>query len=152
MNEYNQQLATNLPLLELADTYGNCLTVSQDYEASLMAEATAEDQEVDLNSLENFLSIRKDLFALAESSLERLADQTESNKNDPNHRELNKRTRCILEEISEIESRLTVFLGDRLSKMKTTITQMQKAQPAFKRYASVGNGHNARPNRITRLE
>ena len=153
MTEQNQEMAASHPMLELVDTYSKCLAVSQDYEAEVLTEAKeTQDDDLDINSLENFLSIREDLFALAESNLESLGDNPSSNETNPAHQELTKRTLLILEEMAEIENRLTTFLGARLSKMKNTISRMKESQPVFKRYANIGNWRNTNPNRITRLE
>ena len=153
MNETTQHQTTNAPLLELANTCSKCLTVSQNYEAEVLSETkVTKDDDLDVNSLENFLAIREDLFALAESSLESLGDQPQPNEPNPASQELTKRTLLILEEMAEIENRLTTFLGTRLSSMKSTISRMKESQPVFKRYANIGNWRNTNPSRITRLE
>lgn len=148
----------NAPLLEMVDTYGQCLSLSRDFvsitipptDPDLEEQDEQEKTELDLTSLESFMAIRADLFTLAENSLARFQSQPKPDEIDSNRSELTKRIINILEEMTEIEGRLTSFLGGHLAEMKGTILRLKKTQPVFKRYAYLGGPSH--PNRINRHE
>lgn len=137
------------PLAELLETYTRCLDLSREYVRSTVDRAPTTDDDdddgLDLDSLEHFLIARANLFAVAEGNLDTLISTDE-----PERRAVTSRVRAILEEMTEIENQLSAFLGDRLVKMRDTISQMQRARPVFTRYAHLG-GH-IHPSRITRHE
>lgn len=137
------------PLVELADNYSQCLALSREYGEQTITEDP--DQEVDLDALEHFISARADLFAVAEANLSELTGRPQTAAGpDSARRELTGKVVAILEEMARMESQLTSFLNDRLSRMRQTIGQMKKTQPVFKRYGYLG-GPRA-PSRITRHE
>lgn len=133
-------------LVHLAETYSQCLDLTKSY-ADEKLEETGKD-ELDLDMLQNFLEVRAELFKSAEDSLAALALQQD--ENDPQRDLLTGRAVSILEEMTEVEARLTDFLSGHLDKMKKTIGQMRKSQTVFKRYSHLGGP--VQPSRITRHE
>lgn len=145
--EYQGPNATTI-LNQLASTYTQCLVISRDYTDRRLKNEIEKD-EVNLDALANFLEVRAELFRSAEDSLQHLAGQ-ERDEDDFMRNKLTDKAVSILEEMAEIEARLTDYLSGQLEKMKTTIGQMRKSEPVFKRYSNLG-GH-IHPSRITRHE
>ena len=135
-------------LSDLARTYSCCLGLSREYTDGKLKDEIEKD-EVDLDALANFLEVRAELFRSAEDSLAILSGQ-ERGEDDALRNMLTDKAVSILEEMAEVEARLTDFLTSHLEKMKATISQMQKSGPVFKRYGHLG-GH-IHPSRITRRE
>lgn len=139
-------------LAELLESCSRCLDLSREYVRSTVdpASDTPDDDcrlDVDLDSLEHFLTARADLFAVVEDNLDTLTS-TAPAADDPERKAVTGRVRAILEELTEIESQLSVFLGDRLAKMRDTISRMGKIQPVFRRYSSLGmHTHSANVTR-----
>lgn len=144
------QEPANAPLLELVDTYSQCLNLSQDFASATLPhkgrleaktvenqERQTEENEVNISSLEAFLAIRADLFSLAESSLERLQSQPRPTEDDSVRRELTSQALHILKEMADIEGHMTTYLKEQLSKIRKTLLQIKKTQPVFKRYANL---------------
>ena len=138
------------PLNELLDTYSECLDLSRGYVDHNLAEADDPDGDMDVDSLQLFLAARAELFAAAELSFDALSQHPAPTPNEPERQELTQRVIAVLEEMAEMETKLTAFLHDRLGKMRETINHMKKTEPVFKRYGQLG-GH-IHPSRITRHE
>jgi len=138
------------PLNELLDTYSECLSLSRGYVEHSLAEEADPDGDMDVDSLQLFLAARADLFAAAESSFSTLSACPKPAEEEPERKELTQRVIAVLEEMAEMETKLTDFLHDRLGKMHETINHMKKSEPVFKRYGNLG-GH-IHPSRITRHE
>lgn len=135
-----------VPLTDIIEAYTRCLNISRDYLDHDLKETTDED--VDVERLDNFISVRADLIAAAEKSFKALAGCPADG--DRTRQELNDRAISILEEMTEMENRLTTYLSDRLNNMRRIIGQMKKTEPVFKRYAHLGG--KIHPSRITRHE
>ncbi|UQZ90083.1 hypothetical protein C4J81_13070 [Deltaproteobacteria bacterium Smac51] len=137
-----------IPLTELLETYSQCLNMSREYVA--VNADIPSGEEVDVDMLQDFLSARADLFAVAEKSFNALSDcQSTDSTEEAIRLELTNKVVTLLEEMTEVENQLATFLGDRLEKMRDTIKKMQRAQPVFKRYSHLG-GDKMAPSRITR--
>ena len=126
------------PLAEILETYTQCLAMSRDYvENNLKG---SPDDDVDVTQLDQFLKARAELFAVAETSFSGLAESFDGGAgyDEAVRRELTGKVVAILEEMTETENQLAAFLGDRLNKMRETITMMKRSQPVFKHYAQLG--------------
>lgn len=133
------------PNLEKALTaYTDCLALSREY----MNTISDKEEEVDLDRLQQFLEVRSELVSLAENSLAGFDSPVQNEAS--GQKELSGKIISMLEEITELEANLTVYLKSQLSKMKTTIDQMHKSQPVFKRYSHLGGPMH--PSRISRHE
>lgn len=141
--------AAAVPLTELLETYTQCLAMSRDYVESSLKDSSEND--VDVDQLDQFLNARAELFAVAETSFNALAECFDggSGYDEGLRRELTNKVVAILEEMTEIESQLASFLGDRLNKMRDTINMMKRSQPVFKHYARLGTAR-IEPIHITR--
>ncbi len=142
-------------LAELLESCSRCLDLSREYVRSTVgpeSDAPEDDHrlDVDLDSLENFLAARADLFAVVEGSLDTLTSAAGPPADDPERRAVTGRVRAVLEELTEVESQLSAFLGDRLVRMRDTIAQMTRVQPVFKRYSHLGS--NLHSGNVTRRE
>lgn len=128
-----------VPLTELLETYTQCLAMSRDYVENNLKDAP-DSGEVDVDQLDQFLKARADLFAVAETSFNALAECFDGGLgyDEVVRRELTGKVVAILEEMTEMENQLAVFLGDRLNKMRETINMMKRSQPVFKHYAQLG--------------
>ncbi len=136
------------PLTEILETYGQCLDLNRDYLA--VNTRTPDEEEIDLDRLQAFLNARADLFKVAETSFSALSGCVSADEAEEGIRqELTRKVVGLLEEMTVVENQLSSFLGDRLEKMRDTISQMQRAQPVFKRYGHLG-GDKIAPNRIDR--
>ena len=128
-----------VPLTEILETYTQCLALSRDYVENNL-KASPDDDEVDVDQLDHFLKARAELFAVAEVSFNALAECFEggSGYDEAIRRELTGKVVALLEEMTETENQLAAFLGDRLNKMRETISMMKRSQPVFKHYAQLG--------------
>ncbi len=144
-------IATDAPdalasLTGILETYGQCLDLSRDYVA--MSGNLPEEEEVDLDLLSDFIEARSELFKAAECNFAALTDDASEDAAEETARlQLTQQAICLLEEMTEVENRLSSFLGERLEKMRGTINNMQKAQPVFRRYGHLG-GNKMVPSRI----
>lgn len=133
--EYENREASAI-LVDLNQTYGECLDLSRDYTDGRLKDEIEKD-DVDLEALANFLEARAELFRCAENSLAALSEQ-DAEDGDSGRNLLTAKAVSILEEMTEVEERLTGFLNGHLNKMQNTIGQMRKAQPVFRRYSHLG--------------
>lgn len=135
------------PFSEILDSYGQCLDISRDYVA---ANRDVSEEDLDLDLLEDFIRARAELFKVAESSFAALSGiRSEDAAEEAAHQQMTKKVASLLEEMTVVETQLSDFLGDRLEKMRSTINQMKKARPVFKRYGHLG-GSKIVPSRINR--
>lgn len=122
---------------ELLATYAQCLSLSRDYTDAVF-ENDDDDGDLDEDSLRHFLDARAELLAAAEVNLDCLVPAGETGNEDPQRREAREKVISILEEMAEIEGRLAAFLGNHLSMMRQTISQLAKGQMIFTRYGQSG--------------
>jgi len=145
----NELISPSAPLTEILETYTRCLAMSRDYvENNLKA---APDDEVDVDQLDLFLKARAELFAVAETSFNTLAECFDdgSGFDEAIRQELTGKVVALLEEMTETENQLAAFLGDRLNRMRETISMMKRSQPVFRHYAQLGTSR-IDPIHITR--
>lgn len=135
------------PLTDLLGTYGQCLALGRGY-ADAALNSGPDDDRLDLDHLEHFLTARAELITEAERSLAVLARCPASE--DPVRRDLTGQVRAVLEEMTRLEGQLSDFLGRRLNSMRETIGQMKRTQMVFKRYSQVGE--KLRPYLFTHRE
>lgn len=143
--EYESREASAI-VADLNHTYVECLDLSRDYTDARLKDEIEKD-DVDIEALANFLEARAELFRCAENSLAALSKK-EDDESDSERNLLTTKAVSILEEMAEVEERLTGFLSGHLNKIQNTIGQMRKAQPVFRRYSHLGGPMH--PSRIDR--
>ncbi|MGL4209336.1 MAG: hypothetical protein ACRCTY_08110 [Candidatus Adiutrix sp.] len=131
------------PRSGLLGAYEQCLSLSRQY---LKDNQGKSYDDVDVDMLDEFLTVRAELFAAAENSFNALAlDKPVQNGPQENNRKvITEKVVSVLEEMAMLENQLAEFLGLRLKEMKQTLNNLNQSQMVFKRYGELGGKGEAR--------